>query len=287
MLHWPNLQVIVSGLSLSSYYAVLAIGFGVIFSTLRIFHIAHAAVFGTAGYVFYGLVRVAGLDPWTSGAVAIVAAVALGLLIDKTIYIPIERRGGGLFSIFIASLGVALLFEAVALLLTHGVLSIAREGELSPVTIGSVTFRPFDLEVFLAVAALYAGLYIGMMRTRIGLEIRALADNPVMASVVGIGAVRTRNAIFLVASALAGIAGIFTTYDSGIIPTTGLDLLFITTTAVILGGTRHLFLGALGGSLIMGVVTAVTGYEAPQYVTITVFVLLIGLLVSRPSGLFG
>lgn len=281
------LQVLISGLSLSGYYAVLAIGFGMIFATLRIFHIAHAAVFGLAGYLFFLFHRVYQIDIWVSGAIALGLAAVFGLLIDLGIYRPLLRRGGGTFSVFIASLGLTLVFESVALMLTKGTLSVARVGALAPVTVGPVSFRWFDVEVVVPVALIYAGLYLAVMRTRVGLEIRALADNAGLAGVVGINTDRTRTAIFLGASALAGLAGVFTAYDSGIVPTSGMDLLFITMVAVIFGGSRYLFMGALGGSVIMGLVTALAGFLFPQWVTIIVFMMLILLLIVRPNGLFG
>lgn len=281
------LQVLISGLSLSGYYAILAIGFGMIFATLRIYHIAHAAVFGLAGYAFFFMHRIVAWDVWTSGIVALLAAAAFGFLIDAGIYRPLVKRGGGTFGVFIASLGVTLMFESLALMLTKGTLSVARVGALAPISVGPVTFRWLDVEVVVPVAILYAGLYIAIMRTRVGLEIRALADNPVLAGVVGVDTGRTRNVIFLGASALAGLAGIFTAYDAGIVPTSGMDLLFITMVAVLFGGTRYLFMGALGGSIVMGIVTALAGFFFPQWVTIIVFMLLIVMLVFRPNGLFG
>lgn len=281
------IQVLISGLSLSGYYAVLAIGFAMIFSTLRIFHMAHAAVFGAAGYLFFFLHRVQHVDIWTSGAAAIVVAAVFGVLIDRVIYLPVLRRGGGSFSVFIASLGVALLFESLALLFTHGAVSVAHEGAFVPVSLGAVSFRWLDVEVVATIAVVYAALYFAVMRTDAGLEIRALSDNASLAGVVGIDTNRTRTAIFVAASALAGLGGIFTTYDSGIVPTTGINLLFVTMVAVIFGGTRLLFIGTLGGSLVMGIVTALAGFLFPAWVTIIVFALLIVLLVARPQGLFG
>lgn len=281
------LQTLTSGVSLSGYYALLAVGLGFIFATLRIFHIAHAAVFITGGYAFFALHRLAHVDFWLSALAAVAIAAIVGLLIDKLVYLPVLRNGGGMFSVFVASLGVALLFESVALLLTHGHLSVARTGPFAPVSFGGVSFRWYDVEVAGTVAVLYAVLFLGVMRTRLGLEIRALADNVGLAGVVGIETRRTRNVIFLVASALAGLAGVFTAYDSGVAPATGMDILFIIMVAVIFGGTRSLFAGSLGGSIVMGLVTAVASFFAPQWVTTIVFALLIVLLVVRPNGLFG
>jgi branched-chain amino acid transport system permease protein len=281
------LQVLISGLSLSAYYALLALGFALIYSTLRIFHIAHAAVFGAAAYAFYALYQVQGLNLWLSVIVAIAIAAAFGLLIDIVIYRTLEARGGGTFSIFIASLGVASLFEAMALLFTHGTPLVAHTGSLLPISVGAVSFRLLDIIVVAGVAILYGALFYAVMHTRTGLEIRALADNQTMAGVVGIDTNRARTSIFLIASALAGIAGILTVYDSGIVPTTGLNLLFITIVAVIFGGTRYLFMGTLGGSVVMGLVTAFAGFFFPQWVTVIVFLLLIFLLIARPKGFFG
>jgi branched-subunit amino acid ABC-type transport system permease component len=281
------LQVLVSGLSLSAYYALLALGFAMIYSTLRIFNIAHAAVFGAAAYAFYFLYRVANVNLFGSLAIAVGCAAALGLLIDLVIYRPLTARGGGTFNIFIASLGVATLFEAVALLATHGTPLVAHAGSLASISLGAVSFRLLDVVVVAAVAVLYGALFYAIMTTRTGLEIRALADNPAMAGVVGIDTNRARTSIFLIASALAGLAGILTVYDSGVVPTTGLNLLFVTFVAVIFGGTRRLFMGALGGSVVMGLVTAFAGFFFPQWVMVIVFLLLIALLIARPQGFFG
>jgi len=280
------LQVLISGLSLSAYYALLALGFAMIYSTLRIFNIAHAAVFGAAAYSFYILYRIFGFNIWGSLVVGVAIAAIFGLLVDIFIYRVLAARGGGTFSIFIASLGVASLFEAMALLFTHGTPLVAHTGSLLPITIGAVSFRPLDILVISSVAILYGVLFYAIMHTRTGLEIRALADNHTMAGVVGIDTNRTRTAIFAIASSLAGLAGILTVYDSGIVPTTGLNLLFVTIVAVIFGGTRYLFMGALGGSIMMGLVTAFAGFFFPQWVTVIVFLLLILLLIWRPQGFF-
>lgn len=281
------LQVLVSGLSLSGYYALLAVGFALIFATFRIFHIAHAVVFGMGGYAFFYLHRVAGVPLVAAALLAVVVGALAGWLIDQLLYKPIIRRGGSLFSVFIASLGLSLIYEALVLMQTKGTLSKANPDPLQILEFGDVAIRVYDLVVVAMVAILYAAVYAWVMRTRTGLEIRALSDNPGLATVVGVNIARTRTAVFVVASGLAAVAGIFTTYDVGMTPTKGVELLFITMVAVIFGGTRNIFLGALGGSLVMGLVTATAGFLAPTWVIIAVFGMLILLLIARPNGLLG
>jgi branched-chain amino acid transport system permease protein len=280
-------QVLIGGLSLSAYYALLAVGFALIFATLRIFHIAHAAVFVTAGYTVYFLHRLNQLDLYTSAAAAVAGAGILGLLIDRVVYQPILQRGGGLFSVFIASLGVALIFESIYLVLTKAILAVARTETLEVVLVDGLAIRVLDLSLVGLVLGLYASLHVWLTRTRTGLEIRALTVNPALASVVGVEIGRTRTIVFLVASVLAGLAGVFTAYDRGVLPDTGISLLFVTFVAVLLGGTRNVLIGSLVGSLVLGLVTAYAGFFWPQWVTISVFAILILLLIARPKGLFG
>src|SRR5262245_18249281 len=99
-------QVLMSGLRLSGYCALLAVGFALIFATLRIFHIAHAAVFAMAGYLVFLIHRVWGQPLLLAVIVAVTLAALAGLLVDRVVYQPVLKKGGGLFSVFIASLGV-------------------------------------------------------------------------------------------------------------------------------------------------------------------------------------
>src|SRR3954466_6820580 len=105
-------QVFSTGLGLAGYYALVAAGFALIFATLRIFHVAHGTVFIIGGYTFFGLHRLLGVDVFASAIAGIACAGIAGLVIDKIIYGPVLRRGGGMFGVFIASLGAALIVEA-------------------------------------------------------------------------------------------------------------------------------------------------------------------------------
>jgi len=282
-----TLQVLAIGLGLAGYYALVAVGFALIFATLRIFHIAHGTVFITAGYLFFFLHRVHGIGLVPSGLLAVAVAALLGLAIDKAVYLPVLRRGGGLFSVFIASLGVSLIFEAGFLAYTKGVVSVARTDMLDILNAGPVAVRTLDLAVLAIVAALYGLLYLWLHRTKVGLEVRGLTDNGSLAAVVGVNVDRTRTQIFLLASALAGVAGVLTAYDMGISPETGTRTLFVAVVAVILGGLRNLLLGTIIGSVALGILTAYAGFFFPEWLTFSVFITMILLILVRPQGLFG
>ena len=275
------------GLGLAGYYALVAIGFALIFATVKVFHIAHGTVFLAGGYVFFIFHRLLDFPIVWSGLAGVLAASALGLAIDKAIYLPVLRRGGGLFSVFIASLGIALVFDSLFLVWTKGIASVARVGNLQILEAGGIVVRLIDLLSIVAVVVVCGALYLWLHRTGTGLRVRALRDNEPLAAVVGVDIGRTRNAIFLVASALAGIAGVFTAYDTGITPETGLRVLFIGVVAVTLGGIRNLLLGTIVGSLSLGILTAYAGFLFPTWVTLSIFLMMILLLLFRPQGIFG
>lgn len=281
------LQVFSTGLGLAGYYALVAVGFALIFATLRIFHVAHGTVFLIAGYTFFGLHRLLGIDAFVSAAAGVAAAALAGLAIDKIVYGPVLRRGGGMFGVFIASLGAALIVEAGLLAWTKGVVSVARTDMLEIFIVGDVALRALDFGIIALVVAAFGALYLWLHRTNTGLEVRGLTDNADLAAVVGVDVHRTRNAIFLIASALAGLAGVLTAYDTGLVPSSGFKTLFIGVVAVILGGLRSLLLGTIVGASCLGLLTAFAGFFFPEWITFTIFLIMIVLIIVRPQGILG
>ena len=281
------LQVLSTGLGLAAYYALVAVGFALIFATLRIFHVAHGTVFVIAGYTFFGLHRLLEVDVFLSAAAGVASAALAGLAIDKIVYRPVLRRGGGMFGVFIASLGAALIVEAGFLAWTKGIVSVARTGMLDIFIVGDVALRALDFGIFALVAAAFGALYLWLHRTNTGLEVRGLTDDADLAAVVGVDVRRTRNSIFLVASALAGVAGVLTAYDTGLVPSSGFKTLFIGVVAVILGGVRNILLGTVVGAACLGLLTAFAGFFFPEWITFTIFLIMIVLIIVRPQGILG
>jgi branched-chain amino acid transport system permease protein len=281
------LQVFSTGLGLAGYYALVAVGFALIFATLRIFHIAHGTIFIIGGYLFFALHRLLGLNVFLSAAAGVGSAGLAGLAIDRIVYAPVLRRGGGMFSVFIASLGAALIVEAGFLAWSKGVVSVARTGMLDIVIVDNVAVRLLDVVILALAAAAFTALYLWLHRTTTGLEVRALTDNAELATIVGVDVGRTRNLIFLVASLLAGLAGVLTAYDTGIVPSTGFQMLFIGVVAVILGGVRQILLGTLVGAICLGFLTAFAGFFFPEWIISATFLIMIVLIIIRPQGILG
>ncbi len=278
------IQLLINGLSLGITYGIIAVGFGLIVTTTRIFHIAHSATFLTGGYFFFILIRLVEAPLFMSVIIALIGGAFFGSAVDKAIYIPITRRGGGMFTVFIASMGVSLIIEAIYLLLFRGVPSVARDGTLALLQIGPANIRRFDLFCGIVGFLVYFCLYLWLYKTNIGLSIRGLADNATLASIF-IDSAKIRKVVFALGSALASLGGVITAYDSGITPIQGFDALFVGIVALIVGGMGNVVLGTLAGGMILGVLKVFSGYFFPKWFYLFVFSALVLSIIFRPEGL--
>lgn len=280
------LQLILNGLSLGITYGIIAVGLGLIITTTGVFHIAHSAIFLTGGYCFFIFVRLLELPLFISVGIALAGAAIIGLAVDQSIYLPIFRRGGGMFTVFIASMGISLIFEAFFLILWRGVPSCARVQTLTFFSLGPINIRWLDVIFVIIGSIVYFCLYLWLHKTKMGLGIRGLADNASLASVF-ISATKTRNVVFAVGSVLGGIGGVLTTYDTGITPVQGFDALFVGIVALIVGGMGNVVLGTFVGGMILGVVKVFSGYLFPQWFYFFVFSTMVVSVIIRPEGLVG
>lgn len=280
------IQILVTGFSLGITYGIIAIGFGLIVTTTRIFHIAHSATFLTGGYLLFILVRMLNIPLVLSVVIALVGSAILGLAVDKAIYVPIRRRGGGVFTAFIASMGVALVFEAIYLICFYGIPSVARAHTLTSFTLGTIRLRWIDVTFAAIGSFVYFCLYIWLYRTKKGLRVRGLADNASLGSIY-FDAAQIRNWVFIAGSVLAGLGGMITAYDSGITPIQGMDALFVSIVALIVGGMGNVVLGTLVGGMVLGVVKVFSSYFFPKWFHLFVFSTLVLSVVIRPEGLVG
>ncbi len=278
------LQLLINGLSLGITYGIFAVGFGLIITTTGIFHIAHGAIFLTGGYLFFISIKFFGASLLGGIVISIFGAIALGLAVDRLVYRTVSRYGGGMFTIMIVSMGIALLFEAIYMLSFRGLPSVARVEILTFFSLGPATIRWLDVIIGIVGSLIYFCLYIWIYRTNMGLAIRGLTGNAILASIF-IDTNRIRYALFAVGSALAGFGGAITAYDSGITPVQGFDALFIGIVALVVGGMGNLVLGTLVGGIILGIVKVLSAYFFPRWFYVIVFSVLVFSIIIRPEGL--
>jgi branched-chain amino acid transport system permease protein len=249
------LTLVLLGLTVGSMYALFAVSFGLIFNVTHIFHLAHGAVVVLSGYLLYLLVARAFWPTWLAVPAAIVAAALLGAAIEVGIYRPLRRAGAPSVALFLTSVGVLVVAEGLLGALFGPGVVVFRFLPLNPVHVG-----PADLTTA-NVAMLFAWPLVGLavaflVGSRSGRFLRAVADTPSVARLIGIDLERSYVVSFLVGSALAVPATLMYAWYQGLTPVTGLSTILVSSAAVIIGGRTGILPGALA-ALGLGIVQAV------------------------------
>ncbi|HEX4121921.1 MAG TPA: branched-chain amino acid ABC transporter permease [Verrucomicrobiae bacterium] len=285
-------QQLINGLSLGFIYALLALGYTMVYGILRFINFAHSDVFMVGAFCgFYIGEKVPAHSIW-GGVFVMVAAMlvcaALGIIIERLAYRPL--RGGSNLAVLITAIGVSLFLE------NAGQLVFGADPKPFPELFpyrnftlpGGIYVSSYRLLVFVVTPALLIALQWIVMRTRIGTAMRAVSFNHQAASLVGINNDRVISFTFGLGSALAAAGGILyaLNYPSidpymGILP--GLKA-FV---AAVLGGIGNIPGAALGGVLLGLIETFVNGSRYSTYTDAIAFGVLIVILLFRPAGLLG
>jgi neutral amino acid transport system permease protein len=286
-------QLVVNGLVTGSIIAISAVGLTFMFGVLGIVNFAYGEYLMVGAYAAYVANVTFGLPIAVAAVVGMVAAAAIGLVLDLVLWGPMRRRRAGTVSLFIVAIGLSLVLRDVILLIW------GASGKRYDVDV----FQVYDLGIirlsasqFVTIAiATPAIILVGLMlsRTRLGKAMRAMADDRSLAAVAGVDVDRTTRATWIVASGLAGLSGLLIgLVQSTFQPTTGFSLLLPIFAAVILGGVGSAY-GALVGGLALGLAMELSTFNGafggldPVYKPVVAFTVLILALLLRPEGIFG
>jgi branched-chain amino acid transport system permease protein len=285
------LQQLVNGISLGSVYALFALGFTLVFGVLEIINLAHPAVLAVGALIAYTLLDGARTGLAVALAGACLGGGLLGVLIDRVAFRPLRLRGASRLSSLITSIGVALILVNLAQIV-WGTEPLSYPPGTVPLqffTAGAVTVSLLQLVVLATVLALTIGLRALLLRTRLGLAIRAVAENPQTASLLGMPFDRVVAFTFFLSSGLGGIAGVLVgmLFQGSVSPFMGTTYGLKGLAAIILGGMGDIT-GAVLGGLVMGVgEVMIVQYLNSSYRDAVAFGLLFLVLVVRPTGLLG
>ncbi len=318
-------RVLISGTVLGSIYALGAIGITLIFGILRFAHFAHGDMMTMGafiGFVLAGMLASMGIvTPIPTGlvvlplAMVLTAIIALGL--DKGFYAPLRRRGVPSVTLMIASIGVTLMIQGlIRLIFGSGTKSffgaepkdifridMTAFGGSRPITIT----EPQVLMIVVTVLIVLA-LHYFLTRSRLGKAMRAMADNAALAQVSGINTAVVVRVTWLIAGALACVAGTMLALDVALMPDLAFNIVLPIFAAAIVGGLGHVYGAIVGGFLIAFAETLsvfnwtsvlrpfgnALGVELPanlalvptEYKLTVAFVILVITLLARPTGIF-
>jgi len=265
----------------------MAVGFAMIYNGTRILHLAHGAVFTFGGYVLYVLAVKLGLHVALAVLGAVILTAVLGALMEILVYRPLRKREGSLEALIIASLGLLTFFQALFALTFGTDTRNMREGPLPTYEVGELIVTALHVLVGIVALVIFPLLQLFLTRTRYGRAIRALADNPRLAVVLGIDTDRLYVLIFALGSGLSGIAVSLIAFDQGVRPEMGFSIMLFILVAVIVGGVGYLPSAAAGG-LVLGVLQHLSLWQlSSRWQDVVVFGALVIFLVFRPQGIFG
>jgi branched-subunit amino acid ABC-type transport system permease component len=287
------LQLVANGLVTGSVIAIAAAGVSLVYGILRLVNFAYGdfMAFGAlAAYAFNGPL---GLGMIPSTLLGMLATAVLSLVLDVVLWRPLRARRAGFMSLFLASIGLALVLRQVLLLAYGPQPQTYKVDQFKVYVIGSVRLsEPQFITIIGATAAILA-LGVFLARSTLGRTMRALADDRALAAIAGIRVGRVITYTWIISGLLAGLAGVFAgLVQSSFDPNFGFQLLLPVFAAVVLGGIGSAY-GALAGGLVLGLAmelstwTSLLGGVNPVYKPVVAFGILIVALMVRPQGLFG
>ncbi len=284
-------QQVVNGLILGSMYALVAIGFSMIYGIVRLINFAHGDIVMIGAFVTLGLVQAAGAPIWVVALATLLAGGLVGLIIERAAFRPM--RGAPQVTGFIASLAVSVMLQNLGiLLLTAQPRNFSFPDWLQArVTLWGAGFRIIDLCIMLSALGLMVGLLFLVRHTRFGTAMRATAENLDVARLMGIDVNRTIMGAFMLGSALACVAGLMWGGKFGQIdPQLGYIPGLKSFVAAVIGGVGSIPGAILGGYLLGLAEVLFVGLLPPQYAPFRdafVFSTLIVVLLALPNGLLG
>ncbi|GAB7021936.1 branched-chain amino acid ABC transporter permease [Salidesulfovibrio brasiliensis] len=288
------LQQLINGVTLGGVYALIALGYTMVYGIIQLINFAHGEFFAAGGYmgvIFISWLAAQGLDPYVCLGLSLVLTMGycalLAMAVEKLAYKPL--RHASRLSVLLSALGMSIFLQN-GLMLTQGVYDKPYPTEITQggFEFGLISISYMQILIVGITAALLVGLNLLVFKTKIGKAMRATAQDKIMSGLVGINSNRIISTTFAIGAGLAAAAGIMVglyygsvRYDMGFVP--GIKAF----AAAVLGGIGNIT-GAMIGGLIIGMVEIfAAGYLSSEYKDVFAFIILIGVLYFRPTGIMG
>lgn len=287
---WDQLaERIVNGLNFGLLLALAAVGASLVFGTTGLSNFAHGEMVTFGAVMAYVFANVLQWPLWGALAAAVLMSALFGFTLDAGLWRPLRRKGIGIVQVMIVSIGLSLLIRYVFLYFIGGsTYQLPGSGEERITLFGSVALSVTDMVSMAVSAVVLLAVAWWLLRTRTGKATRAISDNPSLAAASGIDVDRVIRIVWILAAALAGLAGILWAYfRPGIKWDMGTQILLLVFGAIVLGGLGTAF-GALIGAIIVGLLVEVSTLWIPSDIKyVGALVVLIAVLLVKPQGLLG
>lgn len=283
------IQQLINGIALGGLYALTAIGYSLVYGVMELVNFSHGAVYMLGAYIFYILFELCGAPLWLSAPGALLAAGLAGLAIQRIALTPFARRQLPLVYSLIATIGLSIVIQNAMLLM------MGSETRRFPTLFEGMFWDVADFRISVLTLfiiglsiALIAALSLFLRLTRLGQAMRATAQNRFAATLMGIPAGRIVALCFFVGGVLAAVAGILSSMNYRSVDiSVGTSMGVKAFAATVLGGIGSVGGAALGGLIIGVSEVLVAGYVSASLRDMAAYLILIAILIIRPSGLMG
>jgi len=296
-------QLIANSIIAAAIYALVAIGFNFIYGATKFFNLAHGVIAAIGGYGVYYFANELGWSLWVAIPLAITIAALVGWLLDLFIYKPLRARKASQMVLLVASLGAFTCLQAfLAIIFTSQFQTLSsNSGDVSTYDIsapfhalfgsmgfdfsGTAIVTQVQLIMIVSVIVIMLALGIFLKKSLFGKAVEAISDDEAVAKIVGINTEKVVGRVFIIGSAIAGLAGILVGFDTGLEPTMSMSLLLKGVIASIIGGIGGVY-GAVLGALLLGFVENFGIWQiSGEWKDAIAFGLLIIFLLFKPEGI--
>ena len=281
------LSNLISGLSLGAIYALIALGYTMVYGIAKMLNFAHGDVIMIGAFTVLATVATAGL-PWYVGILAsVIVCTVLGVTIEKIAYKPLRKANP--LAVLITAIGVSYFLQSVALLIFgSGKQSFPTVIKANPIRLGSLIIQGNSVVTLIITTIIMVVLTLFINKTRLGKAMRAVSEDKDAAELMGISVNRTISLTFAIGSALAAVAGIFYGSTYGFVdPYAGAMPGIKAFVAAVFGGIGSIP-GAMLGGILLGIIENLSkAYISTDLADAIVFGVLIVVLIVKPTGLLG
>jgi len=279
-------QLIANGIIAGSIYALVALGLTLIFGILRFIHFAHGEVFMLGAYFAWTLAIKYGFPLWLALILSIIGCGLIGYIIEKIAFKPLRYTSR--LAPLITAIALSIFLQALAILIWGAQIRTFRTREIEQgMPIAGAIVTKIQLIIIITTIVLMFALHLFVKHTKTGKAMRAAADNIELASVIGINLNRTISIVFILGSMLAAIAGVLVGIEQNLTPTMGVAVTIKAFTATIVGGVGNIY-GAFLGGYVIGLVENIGIWYLPSgYKDAIAFVILLLMLLFKPTGILG
>ena len=285
-------QQLVNGITLGSVYALIAVGYTMVYGVIQLINFAHGEIYMMGAFLSFTMVSSMGMNFWVAFPVTIVLCSILGMLLDVVAYRPLRQAPR--LAALITAIGMSLFLQNLALIIwgsqikAFPVATLPRIFSYPAVTMGEIVISWLQVFILVVAFGMMAALHTIIHYTRVGTAMRAIAQDKVTASLMGINVNRVISFTFAIGSAMGGVAGILVgMYYNAIWPTMGYIAGIKAFAAAVLGGIGSVPGAMLGGGILGMAEVMGAGYISSAYRDGIAYAVMILVIIFKPSGLMG